>query len=724
MTYKAFISYSHVERGRQARRIHQELSRFATPWYQRRRMRLFLDDANLPATPSLWKSIEHALDESEYLIFLASPAAASSIWCEKEICYWLAHKSQDTIIIVLLSGKIRWNSQTNDFDWSVTSSLSKALQGIFADEPRYIDLGDATSGYDDAVARGKLADIASVLLDTPKDDLIGEDLRVYKRALRLAWVAAFILLTTSLVAAWQWYQAAIQRDLAKERLTQAVDITERMLFDIDEKLVGVAGAGDLRRSLTYDALSLLIELRQQAAGHEDVKWAQMAAYYQKGNLALRYGDLNEAEVAFTESQKIAKSMVDKRPGYIEPYHSWALSYHALGKVKAQKKLSSEAYDAFDRAKQLAEFILEDQADDEDTILLLINLYRDWGDVAYENRDIPIAHKNYSAGIELIERLTTENPDDAEYWFLYTVMLDRKARYFPIHADPRRLLEIREEAVDILKRLVNEFPKTAKYRLNLAIAYEKLGDITFEIDNLEGAKAYYSYAVAGMQALFAAEPINNLYKNMLAVNYGNLGKTFVKLGEFNKALDLFEQEHAWMQTLERVDPENRDYAFGYILAKRHLGDYYSHIQESSKAVDYYQSAIKLTMSLLEKHGDIKRSHLLLAAIRTELAELIVDTDFSKATKLIRKTEDDLEHWLQEHQGEGEGWLYLAQARTNSYLVAVRTGNAAAADQIRSQALAAIAHVSQSDRKKFAKEINNIMNKLENSPKALDAAKSME
>jgi tetratricopeptide (TPR) repeat protein len=126
-------------------------------------------------------------------------------------------------------------------------------------------------------------------------------------------------------------------------------------------------------------------------------------------------------------------------------------------------------------------------------------------------------------------LTAQNPDDAEYWFLYAVMLDRKARYFPMHVDPLALLNVREEAVDVLNRLVTEFPETAKYRLNLAIAYEKLGDIALTISNLEGAKAYFSSAVAEMQALFAAEPINNLYKNMLAANYGKLGKTHLALG---------------------------------------------------------------------------------------------------------------------------------------------------------------------------------------------------
>ncbi len=47
MSYKAFISYSHKEHGKQAARVQQALSRFASPWYKRRRLRIFLDDARL-----------------------------------------------------------------------------------------------------------------------------------------------------------------------------------------------------------------------------------------------------------------------------------------------------------------------------------------------------------------------------------------------------------------------------------------------------------------------------------------------------------------------------------------------------------------------------------------------------------------------------------------------------------------------------------------------------
>lgn len=67
-----------------------------------------------------------------------------------------------------------------------------------------------------------------------------------------------------------------------------------------------------------------------------------------------------------------------------------------------------------------------------------------------------------------------------------------------------------------------------------------------------------------------------------------------------------------------------------------------------------------------------------------------------------------------------WLTL----WNRYVAALRTGEAAAIEELKSKAFAAIAHLSKSDRNKFAKEINTLINKLEKSPKALVAGSSSE
>jgi len=278
MTYHAFISYSHEERALQARRLHQALLRFASPWYRRRGLRLFLDDANLPASPSLWESIRKGLEDSEHLILLASPSAAASPWCQKEIRFWLEERGPERIVLVLLSGGIHWDAASNDFDWSKSTALPRELAGVFADEPFYVDVSSlsADDRYRGAAAKSRLADIAAVLLDKPKDDLIGKDLRQHQNALRLAGAAIAILLSTSILAGWQWYQATVQRDLAEARSLPlvATDKPSVREWTVDQKARVLADA----INLTGEELTAYLE-------REGVKLAE----FEQWRLALEEG---------------------------------------------------------------------------------------------------------------------------------------------------------------------------------------------------------------------------------------------------------------------------------------------------------------------------------------------------------------------------------------------------------------------------------------------------
>lgn len=85
MRYKAFISYSHAADGKLAPAIQRALHRIAKPWYRLRTMRVFRDQTNLATSPGLWTSIESALKEAEFFVYLASPTAAQSPWVQKEV---------------------------------------------------------------------------------------------------------------------------------------------------------------------------------------------------------------------------------------------------------------------------------------------------------------------------------------------------------------------------------------------------------------------------------------------------------------------------------------------------------------------------------------------------------------------------------------------------------------------------------------------------------------
>ena len=77
--YNAFISYSHAADGNLAPALQAGLEKFAKPWYKIRNLNIFRDEASLSASPHLWLNIQQALEQSEYLIYMASPVSASCL---------------------------------------------------------------------------------------------------------------------------------------------------------------------------------------------------------------------------------------------------------------------------------------------------------------------------------------------------------------------------------------------------------------------------------------------------------------------------------------------------------------------------------------------------------------------------------------------------------------------------------------------------------------------
>ena len=130
--YDAFISYSHAKDKPIAKELQAVMQTLGKPWYRLRALQVFRDDTSLSATPELWPSIVRSLDRSRYLVLLASPESAASSWVAKEVEWWLANKSPETLLLGLTDGKLNWNVATQDFLWGPAAPpLPSCLKGRF-----------------------------------------------------------------------------------------------------------------------------------------------------------------------------------------------------------------------------------------------------------------------------------------------------------------------------------------------------------------------------------------------------------------------------------------------------------------------------------------------------------------------------------------------------------------------------------------------------------------
>lgn len=204
MKYNAFISYSHYSDSNLAPALEKGLQQFAKKLFQRRALHVFRDSNDLSASPDLWKHIEQGLLDSEYFIFLASPRAAESVWCRKEVDFWAAHKSFDQFLIILTHGVLEWDHTTNDFDWNTTTAIPRNVSGKFIGTPLYVDMREVDRDrgltLKDPEFRTKLIMLAATLHGRSVGDMAGEEVRQHRRTLRIR-NGVIITLSILLIAA-------------------------------------------------------------------------------------------------------------------------------------------------------------------------------------------------------------------------------------------------------------------------------------------------------------------------------------------------------------------------------------------------------------------------------------------------------------------------------------------------------------------------------------------
>ena len=265
MQYNAFISYSHAGDGRLAPALQSALQRFAKPWYRLRALRVFRDTTSLAAAPSLWGSIEQALERSEYFLLLASPEAAASFWINQEVTWWLQNRSPGTMLIVLTGGRLLWDQPKEDFDRDVTTALPPALLGRLSEEPLYVDLCWARNeehlSLRNTRFRSAILDLAATLHGRPKDELDGDDVREHRRTVRIARSAAGVLALLTAAAIVAAVIAIDQQGIARSRELAA---NARTALTIDPELSLILAKAAVETKRTEQAESALQEALQRS----------------------------------------------------------------------------------------------------------------------------------------------------------------------------------------------------------------------------------------------------------------------------------------------------------------------------------------------------------------------------------------------------------------------------------------------------------------------------
>lgn len=258
--YNAFISYSHAADGKMAPALQHAIKRFSLPWYKPSSLSVFRDESNLSVSPHLWDNIQQALDNSEYLIYMASPLSANSKWVQKEVEYWVNNKSLDKIILVVTDGEIDWDEQAKSFNRSKSNCVPKVLQDSFTQEPFYIDLRKLKTEDDlsleNSIFNKEVLKISAELYGKTPIELAGEEVKAQNRTKRIT-TTVITVLAAALITTFYFFNQS-RTNQKKAEFNEAVADSAKV--NVGELLqIALQGRGDQYSKKPLDSIIYTLE---------------------------------------------------------------------------------------------------------------------------------------------------------------------------------------------------------------------------------------------------------------------------------------------------------------------------------------------------------------------------------------------------------------------------------------------------------------------------------
>lgn len=358
--YRAFVSYSHADM-RFASWLHRRLEAWRLP-DKRRLAPIFIDRAELPAGPDLSVQVRAALERSDALVVIASPAAQGSRWVAQEIALFRELHPERPILAALIEGE-----PAEAFPAPLTEHRGKSIEPLAAD---FRKQGDGK--------RLALIKIVAGLSGLPLDRLVQRDAQIRQRRVTVITAAALAL---SVVLASLLAITVKARAEAERQRTEAEGMVEFMLTDLRDRLKGV-GRLDIMDAVNERAMAHYAKERDFSSLPPDMLARRARLLHAMAEDDLKTSDHAErgrAEAA--EAWRVTSDLLRRDPNDPERIFDHAQSEYYIGYVAFQRHDKPIAVLHWQNYLTLAESLVVKQPDN-----------RQWQrEVSYANGNMCAVH---------------------------------------------------------------------------------------------------------------------------------------------------------------------------------------------------------------------------------------------------------------------------------------------------------------------------------------------
>jgi tetratricopeptide (TPR) repeat protein len=346
-----------------------------------------------------------------------------------------------------------------------------------------------------------------------------------------------------------------QRSVANQRLEDALELSDQVVFDIDHKLEHVAGAAELRKGLLKKTDELQSKLLAGAGDSLHALRSRAVNHNQLGDLALTYDNLALAREEYEAALMLAQQLVAKEPANVIYENDLSVVYTKLGDVAQAGGDLGGARAFFEKSLAQTNALAEADPKNADFQRELSIIYQRLGDVAKAGGDLGGARAFFEKALALRNALAEADPKNAELQRNLSISYGRLGAVAQAGGDLGGARAFFEKALAQTKALAEADPKNAELQRDLSASCSELGDVAQAGGDLGGASAFFEKALAQTKALAEADPKNAQLQRDLVVSYSKLGDVAQAGGDLGGARAFFEKALALTTALAEADPKN-------------------------------------------------------------------------------------------------------------------------------------------------------------------------
>jgi tetratricopeptide (TPR) repeat protein len=359
----------------------------------------------------------------------------------------------------------------------------------------------------------------------------------------------------------------------------------------------------------------------------DGEW-MLWAHLGRGDVARERGRLDEAVVAYRKAHAVAENLAKADPGNSDAEYNVAISHERIGDVLMAQGRAAEALKSYQLRQEIlsrlasafsgkAEVGREPEPADGKAIggKALDAKATDAKAAGAPAAQDPLAEvlASHQVTLAIMDRLAKANLRNAGWQRDLAVSYDRVGNLLVWQDNLPDALKSYQASLGIVDRLARLDPGNVGWQRDVAQAYVRIGDVLGQQHNLADAMKSYQASLAVAERLAGADPGNARELGALAATYSKVGDVLVEQDNAPEALKSFAASLAIAQRLAKANPGNTPLQRELWATHSRIGSVLADQGNLAEALKSYSASLAIAQQLAKADpGNI--------ALQSELSEM--------------------------------------------------------------------------------------------------------